>query len=80
MLFDKSFQLILIERFSVLTRYFTRRGPTQPEVIASNGDRHIIPEIKENETQGNEMELIALNNGSKADTAVTVDTSIQNVI
>lgn len=80
MLFDKGFQLILIERFSVLVRYFTRSGPAQPEVIAINGDRLIVPEIKENSTQGNEIELIAINDESKAETAVTVDTSIQNMI
>ena len=80
MLFDKGFQLILIERFSVLKRYCTRSGPTQPEVIAINGDRHIIPETKESATEGNEIELIAINDESKAETAVTVETSIQNMI
>jgi hypothetical protein len=49
-------------------------------VIAINGDRHIIPETKESATQGNEIELIAINDESKAETAVTVETSIQNMI
>ena len=75
--FDRSFQLVLKERFFALTKFSTNPIPPQNENLSMN--THRIEECRKSVVTGNEVNLNGTSGCRNIETAKSVDTSSQNV-